>query len=312
LTSEQQCEPLGDDAFTTKFDSQQGAWLMRPPHWYPPIELSPLEQTIVARIRRAKLFIFLRSVRHELFDDLFQDELAEMFRPSLKGNCPVSPAKLALVTILQAYTGASDDEAIEALVMDRRWQLVLDCLECEQPPFSKGTLVKFRGLFTQKGLDRRLVERTVELATQRGGFSSRKLRAALDSSPLWGAARVEDTYNLLGHALRKALGVIARQQGRELRAVAVEAGAEIVTGSSLRAALDLNWDDSVERTQALELVLTTLEAVDSWVRQHPGFREISEIRQSLEAGQQEPDWKRLNIVRVRFLALQLSIARRLF
>jgi len=97
---------------------------MRPPHWYPPIELSPLEQTIVARIRLAKLFIFLRSVRHELFDDLFQDELAEMFRPSLKGNCPVSPAKLALVPILQAYTGASDDEAIEALVMDRRWQLV--------------------------------------------------------------------------------------------------------------------------------------------------------------------------------------------
>lgn len=27
-----------------------------------------------------------------------------------------------------------------------------------------------------------------------------------------GAARVEDTYNLLGHALRKALEVIARDQ----------------------------------------------------------------------------------------------------
>jgi hypothetical protein len=35
----------------------------------------------------------------------------------------------------------------------------------------------------------------------------------LVSSPLWGAGRVEDTYNLLGHALRKAVGVIARQQG---------------------------------------------------------------------------------------------------
>jgi hypothetical protein len=44
-----------------------------------------------------------------------------------------------------------------------------------------------------------------------GGFDSRNLRAALDCSPLWGAAKVEDTYNLLGHTLRKALGVIARQ-----------------------------------------------------------------------------------------------------
>jgi len=25
--------------------------------------------------------------------------------------------------------------------MDRRWQLVLDCLGAEEPPFSKGTLV---------------------------------------------------------------------------------------------------------------------------------------------------------------------------
>jgi hypothetical protein len=33
------------------------------------------------------------------------------------------------VALLQAYTRTSDDEAIEALVMDRRWQLVLDCEE---------------------------------------------------------------------------------------------------------------------------------------------------------------------------------------
>jgi len=46
----------------------------------------------------------------------------------------------------------------------------------------------------------------------------------------------------LGHALRKALGVMVRQQGRGLRAVAEEAGASRLAGSSLKAALDLNWD----------------------------------------------------------------------
>ena len=47
------------------------------------------------------------------------------------------PARLALATILQAYTGASDDEVIEATAMDRRWQLVLDCMGAEEPPFAK-------------------------------------------------------------------------------------------------------------------------------------------------------------------------------
>src|SRR6266852_7304927 len=186
---------------------------MRPLPWKPPIEPSCIEQTIITRIKRAKLFVFLRHHRHELFDNAFQEELATLYAPSLKGQPPVPPAQLALATIVQAYTGVSDDEVIEATVMDRRWQLVLDCMDADRPPFAKGTLVGFRKRLIERDLDRRLVERTVELAARTGGFGARALRAALDSSPLWGAGRVEDTLNLMGHALRKALGVIAAVQG---------------------------------------------------------------------------------------------------
>lgn len=234
---------------------------MRPPAWRPPAELSPAEQAIVQRIRRAKLFVFLRQQRHELFDGAFQEELAATYAGGELGRPPVPPAQLALATVLQAYVGCSDDEVVEATTMDRRWQLVLNCLDCAAPPFSKGTLVAFRQRLIEHGLDRRLIERTVALAAQRGGFGSRALRAALDSSPLWGAGRVEDTYNLLGHALRKALGVLARQQGRGLADVAAEAGAPILGGASLKAALDLDWDDPAERTRALVAVLDALDAV---------------------------------------------------
>lgn len=79
---------------------------MQPELWHPPIELSASELEIVSRIRRAKLFIFLRKIRHQLFDDEFQRELAQIFDDNPQGQPPVSPAKLALVTILQAYTGA--------------------------------------------------------------------------------------------------------------------------------------------------------------------------------------------------------------
>ena len=187
---------------------------MRPDVWRPPVEPSPAEQAVIKAVRRAKLFVFLRQHRHELFDGQFQAGLAETYVDSPKGQPPVPPARLALATILQAYTGASDDEVIEATVMDRRWQLVLDCLGAEEPPFAKGTLVGFRKRLIEHNLDRRLIERTVGLAAQTWGFGARALRAALDSSPLWGAGRVEDTFNLMGHALRKALGVIAVLQGR--------------------------------------------------------------------------------------------------
>lgn len=66
-------------------------------------------------------------------------ELATVFKDSSVGLSPIPPAQLALFIILQAYTGVSDDEALEAIEMDKRWQLVLDCLDCKQPPFSKGT-----------------------------------------------------------------------------------------------------------------------------------------------------------------------------
>lgn len=107
---------------------------MRPAQWEPPIELSATEQVIVKRIRRAKLFIFLREHRHDVFDPAFQEELASLYQDSARGQPPVAPALLARAPILQAYTGASDDEVIEASLMDRSFQLVLDCLDTQEAP----------------------------------------------------------------------------------------------------------------------------------------------------------------------------------
>jgi Transposase DDE domain/Transposase domain (DUF772) len=259
---------------------------MQPSLWQPPIDLSPPEQPIMKRIKRAKLFIFLRQHRHELFDEAFQQELVALYRASHRGQPPIAPAQLALAILLQAYTGASDDEVIEATLMDRRWQLVLDCLDAQESPFSKGTLIAFRSRLIESQMDRRLIERTIELAKQTGGFGAGPLRAALDSSPLWGASRVEDTYNLLGHALRKALSVIARQQGRGLAEIAIEAQAPQLGGTSLKAALDCDWDDPEQRQQALGLVLLTLEAVEHYVDSQPEGSDEPVVPASLHIARQ--------------------------
>jgi transposase len=76
----------------------------------------------------------------------------------------------------------------------------------------------------EHNLDKTLLERTMTLAETTGGFGARQLRAALDSTPLFGAGRVEDTFNLLGHALRKAVGLAAQELGVSVEAILEEAG----------------------------------------------------------------------------------------
>ena len=97
--------------------------------------------------------------------------------------------RLALATILQAYTRASDHEAIEATVMDRRSQLVLDCMNAEELPFRRDPGRIPRADRAEPGPA--LVERMWSWPRDRG-FGARALRAALDSSRC-GGRPVEDT-----------------------------------------------------------------------------------------------------------------------
>src|SRR5437764_10921648 len=54
---------------------------------------------------------------------------------------------------------------------------------------------------------------------------------------------------------------------RELAEVAQEAGAELVCSTSLKAALDRDWDQQLQKDEALGLVLHVLQTVDAWVQQ---------------------------------------------
>ncbi len=224
--------------------------------WNPPIALTPAEQKIVARTRKTRKFlVFLRERRHELLDADFQNTLAQSSSADPGGKAPVEVGLLALATLLQASCNVGDRDAVELTVMDKRWQMVLDCLGAEQPPFSQGTLCNFRMRRIAHNLDKTLLDRTVALAEKTGGFGARQLRAVLDSTPLFGAGRVEDTLNLLGHALRKAAGLAAHALVTSAEVVVEGAGLTLVGHSSLKAALDLDWGAPSARERALGLVL---------------------------------------------------------
>ena len=217
--------------------------------------------------------MFLRERRHELLDATFQDTLAETSRAESGGKEPVAAGMVALATLLPAYGQVGDRDAVERTVMDKRWQMVLDGLGAKQPPFSQGTLWNFRMRLMAHTLDKILLERTVTVAEQTGGFGARQLRAALDSTPLFGAGRVEDTLHLLGHALRKAVGLAARALGVSAEAMREEAGLVLVGHSSLKAALDLAWGQPQAREQALRVVLGEVDRWQTWLEQHQRLME---------------------------------------
>jgi hypothetical protein len=176
--------------------------------WTPPATTSRHEERILKRLRRnRKLFAFLRLHRLEIFDAAFQEELASMYRGTGAGSQALPPALMCMALLLQSYSGVSDAEAVELSVMDMRWQLVLDHLGKDEPAFSQGGLQRFRERLIKHEMDRRLLERTVEVARDSKDFDWKKLpkelHVGMDSRPLLGAGRVEDTFNLLGHAARK-------------------------------------------------------------------------------------------------------------
>ena len=243
--------------------------------WTPPVAPTRQEQFILKRLGRVrKLLGFLRLHRHELFDAAFQDDLAAMYRTTGAGKEARPPAMLAMAMLVQGYLGISDAEMIELTVLDLRVQMVLGCLGAEEPPFSQGALQEFRVRLIAADLDRRLLERTVELARATKAFDPRKLpktlRVAIDSSPLEGAGRVEDTFNLLAHAARKVVRCAADLLGWTEAKVCRQAGIPLLVESSLKRALDIDWNDAVEKADAIKTFTRQLDALQSWIeRQFP-------------------------------------------
>jgi hypothetical protein len=244
---------------------------MSVPRWTPESTPSKREQMLLKRLGRTKkLFAFLREYRLELFDTAFQDELAAMYRDTGEGKTPVAPALMAMALLLQAYVDASDAEAVELSVVDARWQMVLGVMGSDEPAFSQGALQAFRERMIKHDMDRRLLERSVELAQRTKGFDHKKLpnalRLAVDSRPITGAGRVEDTVNLLGHAARKLLECAAALCNRQPAALAAELDTPVLVASSTKRGLDIDWNDPEQKADAIKILVAQIDRLEAWVR----------------------------------------------
>ena len=144
--------------------------------WNPSRTYTRQEEWLLKRLRRTrKLFAFLRDHRHEIFDDAMQAEFESMYRDTGGGKDPVCPAMMAMAALMQGYLSVSDAEAVELTVVDLRWQMVLDRLGSTAPVFSQGAFQEFRQRMIRHDMDRRLMEKTIQLARTTGAFDFKKL-----------------------------------------------------------------------------------------------------------------------------------------
>ena len=243
--------------------------------WEPTVEPTAAEKRVLARVvTTRKLFAFLRLHRHEIFDNAFQDQLASMYRDTGAGAPAQPPALLCMAVLLQGYAGVSDHEAVELTIDSRRWQLVLGCLGSTEPAFSQGGLQQFRERLIANDLDTRLLERTVEVAHRTKLFDWRKLpkslRVGIDSRPLVGAGKVEDTVNLLGHAARKIAECAADMTGLSFEEVCRRSHATVLLAPSVKAGLNVDWSDPGQKAEALETLVIQVRVLAEWVARTMG------------------------------------------
>ena len=133
--------------------------------------------------------------------ELFPDELFLGLYVSGWGRPSVPPSLLATALVLQTYDGVSDDEATQRAAYDLRWKVALS-VEVDMKPFAKSTLQEFRAQLIVHEDQRLLFQESLELAKRRGKLARhRKLKVALDTTPILGRGAVKDTYNLLADGI---------------------------------------------------------------------------------------------------------------
>jgi transposase len=145
------------------------------------------------------------------------EDFAECYSAST-GRPSIPPSLLAKVLLLAYRDGLSDERAMEALRFDLRWKVALD-LPIDHPGFHSTSLVKFRARLLLHGKERVVFERSIKLAGELGLLDG-DIEQIVDSTPMLGAAAIQDTVTLVRAGVRKLIDAVKAADARAARKLA--------------------------------------------------------------------------------------------
>lgn len=185
------------------------------------------------------------ALLHRERDRLFPDEMfADLF--SDRGRRCVPPSVVAVVMVLQRLEGLSDREAVERYSFDARWRYAagVGSYDCGGwGSFAHTVLVDFRARLDRSSDERRIFNRSVEVASQAGLVGAKRV---LDSTPLYDAVATMDTITLIRSAIRGLLKVADAVWEAKLRGL-IKSGDDYA--SSAKPQID--WDDQAAREELI-------------------------------------------------------------
>jgi transposase len=187
-------------------------------------------------------------------DRIVRDEdFAECYS-GRQGRPSIPPSQLAKVLLLAYRDGLSDERAMEAVRFDLRWKVALD-LPIDDPGFHPTSLVRYRARLLLHGKERLVFERSLELATELGLIEG-EAEQIVDSTPMLGAAAVQDTATLVRSGVRKLLDVV---EATDPEAAEVLASGLRFDYSRPREKPSGDWEDKAAREALLAEVARDAE-----------------------------------------------------
>jgi hypothetical protein len=197
-------------------------------------------------VGRETVYGYLAQHRPQLFRDA---DFAVLYCKN-NGRPSVPPSLGVSILFLRAYEGVSFVEAIERTKYDLRWKVALG-LELEHVPMQKSALQELEAKLVLHEQGEALLKQSIDEARRAGYVKSRKIRVALDTTPMLGKGAVKDTYNLLADGIEQLACRLAAVAGEPVAGWAAHEGLHRYVGSSLKGEAAIEWDDKSQRDQLL-------------------------------------------------------------
>ena len=201
-------------------------------------------------VGRETVYGYLAQHRPQLFRDA---DFTVLYCRN-NGRPSVPPSLGVSILFLRAYEGVSFVEAIERTKYDLRWKVALG-LELEHVPMQKSALQELEAKLVLHEQGEALLKQSIDEARRAGYVKSRKIRVALDTTPMLGKGAVKDTYNLLADGIAQLAGRLADVAGEPVAGWAEHEGLSRYVGSSLKGAAAIEWDDKCQRDQLLTAIV---------------------------------------------------------
>lgn len=155
----------------------------------------------------------------EILGQLYKDEDFQALYRARCGKEAISPARLALVTVMQFAEGLSDRQAADAVRSRIDWKYALG-LELTDPGFDHTVLKDFRKRLLSSGKEVQLLDLMLEKIQEQKLLKKRGIQRS-DSTHVLAAIRKINRLELVGETIRHTLNELAKYHQKWLLTVAL-------------------------------------------------------------------------------------------